>query len=376
MAYYDKGRQRWRGSVYYKGVRKTKLFGYRGEKRRKDQKEAERWEYSTRLGLIRERAEKGRYSLKEAAADYLQHCEKQNFHRTTISNKKRFLQALEEEVGDIALERITPRTLKDFIYSRGKASQSNRARKDLSAFFSYCVKFFGLKENPLIFIDKLPEERAKQLVPNEKQVARLLLAVDRWDRNFLLAYLSTGARKEEILRWRWTDDIDFKRRQVRLGTKKSKTREMVYRWTGMDDILYGVLQDQYNTRLPESDYVFQNRRRNFKNYGDRFRDRRHFVRKICKRINRAEAKKEGGGDPVPMFGYHSLRRFYTSVLAEEGTKIPTLQRLLGHSRPSTTEIYVKSISEDIQAAQEKVGAVLDRLMNGEQEEGKEEQNSK
>jgi integrase len=376
MAYFDKARGKWRGNVYFEGVRKTKLFGVKGKRLDKDRKAAEAWEISTRNKLALERWEKGKYSLKEAATDYLEDCEKKHLHKTTIANKRRFLKELEEKVGDIALENIEPKALKDYIYSKEKASQSNRARKDLSAFFSYCVKFFDLKQNPINLIDRLPEDRKNLPVPTEKQMARLMAKLKRWDRNFVAVFMLTGARKEELLRLTWTDDVNFDKREVRLGTKKSRSREMTYRYIGMDDTLYRIFQDQYNSRLGTSDFVFQNRNPRFKNYGNRFADRRHFIRNICRQINRDEAKKPGGGDPVPIFGYHSLRRFYTSVLAEKGTNLPTLQKLLGHSRPSTTDRYVSSISEDARVAQEKIGSVVDELMNGKKEEVEEEQNQK
>lgn len=376
MAYYDEGRKRWRGSVYFKTVRKTKLFGQKGKRLDKDKRAAEAWEHSTRLELALERSEKGKYSLSEAAADYLEDCEKKHLHKTTIANKKRFLKELEEKVGDISLEKIEPKVVKDYICSKGKASQSNRARKDLGAFFSYCVKFFDLKRNPIDLIDRLPEDKKNLPVPTEKQMMRLLAKLDRWDKNFVVVFMLTGARKEELLRLTWTDDVNFDKREVRLGTKKSRSREMTYRYIGMDDTLYRIFQDQYNSRLDTSDFVFQNRNHRFKNYGNRFADRRHFIRNICRQINRDEAKKPGGGDPIPIFGYHSLRRFYTSVLAEKGANLPTLQKLLGHSRPSTTDRYVSSISEDARVAQERIGSVVDELMNGKKEEAEEEQNMK
>jgi integrase len=366
MAYFDKARGKWRGSIYFKGARKTKLFGEKDRPRDKDRKEAEAWEHSERLRLALERSKKGKYSLKEATADYLEHCEEQGFHKNTISNKERFLRELLEAVGDIALEKIEPRAVKDYIYSKGTVSQKNRARKDLRAFFEHCKDFFDLKVNPVI-INVLPEDPKILPVPTEKQMAMILAKLDRWDRNFVAVYMLTGGRREEVFRLTWTDDVDFEKRQLRLGTKKSRSRKMVYRYISMDDTLYHILQDQWNTRLPESDFIFQNRNRRFTNYGDRFSNRGHFIKNICKKINKA------GGDQIPIFGYHSLRRFYTSILAGRGHSLPTLQKLLGHSRPSTTDRYVSSVDEGARIAQEDIGSVVDSLMNGKSEEKEQDQ---
>ena len=45
----------------------------------------------------------------------------------------------------------------------------------------------------------------------------------------------TGARKSEVLRWTWADDINFDERWVRLGTRKNRTGEMTYEKLWMND---------------------------------------------------------------------------------------------------------------------------------------------
>lgn len=46
----------------------------------------------------------------------------------------------------------------------------------------------------------------------------------------------------------------------------------------MNDMLFDTLQDQWKTRLPYSDYVFQNRDKRHPNYGDGYTARRRFMR--------------------------------------------------------------------------------------------------
>lgn len=52
---------------------------------------------------------------------------------------------------------------------------------------------------------------------------------------FLLAYLETGVRRSEIFRWTWADDINFVKRQARLGTRKTRDGSMKYAWMPMTD---------------------------------------------------------------------------------------------------------------------------------------------
>ena len=118
---------------------------------------------------------------------------------------------------------------------------------------------------------------------------------------------------------------------------------MKYRWIHMNDMLFEALQDQWRTRLPHSDYVFQNRNPNHPRYGDRYTARRKFMKGLCKRAG------------VRNFGFHSLRRFFASLLADKYKEsIPVIQRLLGHASPNTTERYIYNISQDMRRAVENI----------------------
>jgi integrase len=378
MAYWDKIRERYRGSyVRADGKRRTKLFGEKGRRRKKDLDAAIAWEQIKKTERKLKRLDERMGNLKTAIDDYIEYCEQQEFHPTTIKNKRYILGGLLKSCKSVTLENISLKTLQDFIHSHSTTSQKNRARKEVMAFFNYAVDFYGLSANPISKIKRIPRDRKPQRVPSDKDVARILAATDRWDRNFIIVFLTTGARKGEVLRMSW-EDVDFERRRVQLWTRKSRTRELTSRWVEMGETLFNALQDQWKTKLPESDYVFQNRNRGFRNYGDRYSDRRHFIRKLCAKINKVEEKKEEGErDLVESFSYHGLRRWYTSVQADKHKRsLPVLQRLLGHSRPSTTERYVYLVSEDTKAAQEGMDSYVEELMNGSSEEEGEEKVSK
>lgn len=58
---------------------------------------------------------------------------------------------------------------------------------------------------------------------------------------------------------------------------------------------------------------------------------------------------------VKPFGFHALRRFFGSLLADKYKEsIPVIQKLLGHASPNTTERYIYNISKDSQKAVEKI----------------------
>jgi integrase len=46
---------------------------------------------------------------------------------------------------------------------------------------------------------------------------------------------------------------------------------------------------------------------------------------------------------VTPFGFHAFRHFGASLLDHKGVALSTIQKLLGHSRPSTTDLYIQSL---------------------------------
>ena len=198
-------------------------------------------------------------------------------------------------------------------------------------------------------IPKLAADRKPQPVPTEEEFLKLLMAASRHDRNLLICCAATGGRRSEILRMTWTEDINFQDRTVRLCNRKNRSRELRCRTVPMNDELYKALQDQYATRFPDSDFVFQNRAvwaskdgrviHKHPNYGGRYTARRRFMAGLCKR---AKIKKR--------IGFHALRRYFASMLADNREKLPTIQALLGHAAVSTTDRYVHRLGDDTRAA--------------------------
>lgn len=269
-------RATWRVKVYFQGKPHTKQC--------KAKKEALDWENKKRKEL-KERSRKTHTgSLLKASTEYLKYCEK-HFSRTTFTDKRNALKELMAVTGNVRINEVEPNTiLHEVLLPQKTPNLHNKRRKDLHAFFEYCKDFHGLQYNPIAPIKKQPIERKPQPVPTEKEFLKLLMAAGRHDKNLLIACASTGGRRSGIFRWTWMEDINFKERKVRLGNRKNKAREMRYRWVDMNAELYDALMDQYKTRLPQSDYVFQNRDPRHPRYGDRFTTRRRFTAGCSKEL--------------------------------------------------------------------------------------------
>lgn len=332
MPYKDRGQ--WRGVVKINGKRI-------GQKSFRTKREAAAWERGVRSSYLKQTLIG---SLVDVINDYLSFT-KIKFIDSTYKTKRRHLKRfIAKTPPDTPLQDITTNDVWHYLKVITPATRFNRSRKELLALFNYAVKFHDLPSNPVAKIDLLPEERGPQAVFTEDEFIRIMLAADRHGRNLLVVLGTTGARRSEMFRLTWTDDINFEKRIIRLGTRKSRDGSMKYRYAPMNDIAFQSLQDQWKTKLPMSDYVFQNRISYSKYYGDRYTTRRRFVRGLCKK---AGIEKKG------RVGFHAIRRMFASLLADKYKKsIPTIQKLLGHAAPTTTDRYIYNVFEDSKNAVE------------------------
>lgn len=89
----------------------------------------------------------------------------------------------------------------------------------------------------------------------------------------------------------------------------------------------------------KSDYVFVCLHRYEKGmphvqFGKPFKYRGYFMKKMCKLAN------------VRLFGFHAIRHLSATILYRSGYKVSTIQRILRHESPTTTEKYLKSLGFD------------------------------
>lgn len=88
-----------------------------------------------------------------------------------------------------------------------------------------------------------------------------------------------------------------------------------------------VLEEILTRRMKTvKEYLFLNPATG-KNYGYRSK----FLKTLCKKAK------------VKTFSYHCLRHFGASLLSKLGVGTTEIQRILGHNRVSTTDLYLKSL---------------------------------
>lgn len=343
MPYKDRTTGKWRAVVKHKGQRIA-------QKTFRTKREAFSWENMVRRELKKSNSNRQPrvMDLQTLCVKYLDYAER--FSKRTYDEKRTLVRRLLSFVEpDIPAYKITSEMILAYLNSRAK-NQSNNAynkdRKNLLAMWNWGQDYLDITANPVTKIKKLPHNRSPQYTPPTESVLRLLAVATRRERVFLDCYLHTGARRSEIFRWTWADDINFEKRQVRLGTRKTKDGSMEYVWLPMNTDLYESLYWWWNNRrFKTSPYVFVDDHPGL-HYGQPYKARNHFMRGLCKRAG------------IRPFGFHALRRYVASVLADtHKVSAKQIQRILRHKNLSTTERYIQNINDDLKSTLELLSTV-------------------
>jgi integrase len=86
--------------------------------------------------------------------------------------------------------------------------------------------------------------------------------------------------------------------------------------------------------------------------GERFTNRQHFMRRICKRVG------------VKDFGFHAIRHLTATILYRSGESVAVIQAVLRHKSPQTTTTYLHSlgIEETREALEKGLSARLGKVL--------------
>ena len=234
---------------------------------------------------------------------------------------------------------ITPEMVFDYLNSRAKDQSKNaynRDRKNLLAMWNWGRGILNLGPNPIQEIRGLPQDRKPQYVPPTEDILRIIAVATREEKVLLDCYLQTAARRSEIFRWVWADDINFENRMIRLGSRKTGDGSMQYDWLPMTDELYESLWWLWSHReFKDSPYVFVDNHPGL-HYGQPYKARRKFMQSLCKRAK------------IKRFGFHALRKYVASVLADtHKVSAKKIQRVLRHKNVTTTERYIMHLNQDL-----------------------------
>ena len=326
MPYFDKKRKKWKGVVKRGKERFTHLF--------QTKTEAKTWEVDKWKELENPKKTETAMGFMMASNEYLDFC-KLRFSSTTYGEKRKLCRDLRKRWGDIVVTDITPVMVMKHLEDRARKISDNawnKDRKNLLAMFNWLRKIHGVTHNPVVNVDRMPEERKVEYIPPGQDIDKVMMACSGQDRVMLQCYYFTFARRTEIFNWTW-EDISFEKQWYRLWTRKRlhSDKQVDYFPLPEDSELYRALKWQWENRNKNSPYVFTD-----PESGERFTHRNRFIKGLCKRAG------------VQPFGFKAFRKYGPSVLNDiHRVSIKKLQRLLRHQTQTTTEIYLKKIDDDL-----------------------------
>ena len=281
------------------------------------------------------------YKLDDMAALYLSFCFRR-FVKKTAGNKVTVIQRFVKHIGDITIDAVTPHMIEGFLRTRPTNNSWNAYRKDIAAMWEYGVKVLQwTHKNPVRAVAIMPHTPEPKRIPTEAEVLRLIQAAGEQDRALLMVYLNTLARKSEIFRLRW-EDVNLEARTITLWTRKRKGGSLQADVLPMNEMLASVLDGLWQKRT-QNEWVFLSPKT-----GKPYRGLKRKMEILCRRAGIS-----------PPFGFHALRHFMASFLADRKKRsTKTVQKLLRHKNINTTERYLHSIGDGMREAMDEAGELF------------------
>lgn len=212
----------------------------------------------------------------------------------------------------------------------------------LRSFYRFLVQE-GLFESSPVPLGRSFQVKVQQPLPTflgQREVGRLLETpnIDSplgiRDQAILEVLYSCGVRLAEI-HGMDVADVNFPQRQILVRGKGSKERWVLFGQPSAAALLRYIREVRPLLATGSNTALFLNR------YGQRLS--RRSIEKLVRRYA-AQAGIRGGVHP------HTLRHTFASHLMEGGADLRVIQELLGHSSPTTTQIYTHVTKQEARAA--------------------------
>lgn len=222
--------------------------------------------------------------------------------------------------------------------------EANRILALLSKMFELAIEWGILEEmrfNPAQRIKKFKEAKRDRYVKID-EMPKLMQALQKEENTYaryaILMFLLTGMRKSELLNSKW-EDVDFKRKEIRLAdTKAGRTH-----YVPLSELAIQILKEI--PRTLGNPYIF---------VGSKEGSALVNIRKPWLRIS-----KEAGLEDVRV---HDLRRTVGSWLAQEGHSLHLIGKILNHSNESTTKVYARLQENNAKDAMEEHGKLMGKFV--------------
>ncbi|HIF23229.1 MAG TPA: site-specific integrase [Gemmatimonadetes bacterium] len=296
--------------------------------------------------------------LDELAALYLDHVMKAKTKRrsTLLADVGRLRRLRKCGWAKKPVASVTSRDISRWANERAREVRPATLNRDLSmgsVIFSWGVSHGYLDENVFVAVNRPSEKgNARQLFLSPDQVHQLLKVASVDLRPFLLAAVTTGMRRGELLALCW-DDVDFDAGAIRVTVAASKTKSE--RRVPMTLELRTTLRSMKSERK-----VFAISRGG----GHVFAStdgKRMTPKKLQLRWERALTQWKNA--PADL-RFHDLRHTAASLMVNAGQDLYVVGEVLGHSSAQTTKRYAHLLLDRKRTAVDALGHALRTAMSG------------
>lgn len=220
------------------------------------------------------------------------------------------------------------------LIKQGKGSETVRAA-------GFAVKLFEKIKNNLDFseIPNMKKGTRLPIVLSKQEIQKMVLVITNLVHRLIIKMLySAGLRASELRNLCW-EDINFYRNTIHIKKGKGNKDRIVM-------LSHRLKKDLREFTLNKEGPVFKTRRGN-----------KYSLRSIQKIVSTA-AKKAGIKSKITP---HSLRHSFATHLLENGIDIRHIQKLLGHARLQTTQIYTQICGSDLSKIKSPLDFKLSRI---------------
>jgi integrase len=293
-----------------------------------------------------DRARRGAPTVKQLAADYLEHhALPKKRPRSVASDRSVLDRIILPRLGNRKVDAVHPRDMLTLhVAMKGTPFQANRVLALMSKMFSLAIKWGWRSDNPVKGIERYHEGRRERWLSDD-ELRRLLGALlahpNQRAANAVRFQLLTGARIGEVLSARWSH-VDLERgvwTKPSHHTKQKRTEHLPLSTPALE--LLAEMRDRADAAQLN---LFPGNAP-----GKPLRGIKKFWRGITEQAGLVD------------YRIHDNRHTHASHLVSSGLSLEIVGRLLGHTNPLTTKRYAHLADDPLRAAAERFGSKMDAL---------------
>ena len=265
---------------------------------------------------------------------------KEHYPFKTYESYKYPFEILYTQLGNIQVAKINQYHIDKFKIQQLKRVSPitvNVYLRTLRAAFNHAIRWNDIEKNPFKGVEMVRIPERAPLYFKKEEIKQIMKAIkEDWLKDAISFTLLTGLRRGEMVNLRW-EDVNLDSRLIYIESHATlRTKAGKRRAIPLNDDAMKVLRNRYPGR--ECEYVFTHRGNQL--HGEWVSEKfRYYVRKsgLNKKLH-----------------FHSLRHTFATWLVKAGVSIYEVQKLLGHSNVTITQVYSHLASEELHSAVSKL----------------------